>query len=719
VIALPLAIAFGVASYGPLGPAYGAMGAMAGLMGAALTGLLASLFGGCRPQVTGPTGPMSIVARSTIASLLMTPLLAALPSEELIPSVIWLFSLTVILGGLLQWFLAWSKLGNLVRGLPYPVVAGFMNGVSILILINQIKPFLGWDNDSPWSQVFSLDWTATHFLALATSVVTALLMILLPKVNKKIPPAFFSLLLGTLFFYFLPKMLSLPLESLSQESLIIGPIPSGLLTPVFFQGLHSIGQLLFQPSILSIVVLQSLVLGLLGTIDTLMTSVIADLKTGERHNSNRELFGQGLGNMITGIFGALPGAGATVRTLSNIDSGGKTGLSGIFHSLFLMASLVFLGPLFQIIPLPVLAAILVVIAIKMIDIWSLELLRKSSARSDSLVLLTVTAFTILTDLVIAVGLGFLLAAILFVRKQKSLGTQLVFTDGRYLRSCVQRNRRQEQVLIQEGQTLHVVQIRGNLFFGSSDELLGRIEENMKDRQRIVLDMEKLVSLDLTGGKMLLDLIRRWTGEGKKIYWGGWKEESTTALFLRDLGIENILPQEMLFPSFDQAMEKAEDHLLDRHQVYRTSLSIQDLEFFSSLENSEQEILLALFEEKALSPGDYLFYQGQDSKELCFVLEGTIEVNGFEEATQRIARVAAYGPGQHLGLMSWLEGKAKEYTARAAGEVRIAFIPEESLNHLLEANPSLGLHLMKIWARQLAMRVRRFQNTDLHLSERNN
>jgi SulP family sulfate permease len=246
-------------------------------------------------------------------------------------------------------------------------------------------------------------------------------------------------------------------------------------------------------------------------------------QAGTRHSSSRELFGQGLGNVVSGIFGGLPGAGATVRTLSNIQNGGRTRWSGAFHGLLILLGLLVLGPFFMVIPLPVLGAILVVIALKMVDTWSVELTRRRSARGDSLVLWLVTGVTVFSNLIIAVSSGLILAGIIFVRRQKAVGTRLKFSDGLHLRSCVQRSEAQDEVLQEFGQEIQVVQIRGNLFFGTSDDLMGDLEHRFPEGKITVLDMEQLTSLDLTGGKMLIDLLRRWVSDNKTLLWGGWKE----------------------------------------------------------------------------------------------------------------------------------------------------------------------------------------------------
>lgn len=717
-IALPLALAFGVTAYGPLGPAYGALGAAAGLTGAVLTGFFASLFGGCAPQVTGPTGPMSIAARGAFASLLASPYIEALPVEQRAAAVIWLFAVSAVLGGGIQWLLAWSRLGNLVRGIPYPVVAGFMNGVSLLILFDQLFPALGWTETSRMADMLVWPWPPDASVAVIASTTTVLVLFLLPRVTHKIPASLAALLIGTGVYYAGSWLIEPSLLQIDQNSQLVGRIPQTLPLPILLFNARQWAGLLIRPGILTILFQQALVLGLLGIIDTLLTSVIADLKTGERHNSNHELFGQGLGNILAGVFGALPGAGATVRTLANIEAGGRTGISGMVHALVLLASLLVFAPLVQGIPLPVLAALMVVLAIRMVDYWSIELLRKRSARGDSLILWLVTAVTVAADLIIALTAGLILAAFLFVRRQTALGASVVYSDRRYLKSRVIRSEANEEILVEHGKNIQIVKLTGSLFFGSSDDIMGQLEQQLSGSSIAVLDMEGLRNLDLTGGRMLIDLTKKLQNDGVSLYWGGWQPNMQASRFLIDLGLEEVLAPQRLLPDADAALEKAETENLDRCGFCCEKLTVTQLDFFAALNSQEQAYLSKLFTPLHLQAGDMLYRKGDPGGDLHFILEGIVEIHGnlHDDGNDNEHRIAAYGTGQHLGLTSWLESRPHPYTATALTTVHLACMSGSSLRSMLEAHPSLGLHLMQIWARQLAGRVRRSREREIHRSQ---
>ncbi|AFG38340.1 SLC26A/SulP transporter family protein [Spirochaeta africana] len=732
-IALPLALAFGVTAYGPLGSGYGALGAAAGLTGAALTGLLASLFGGCRPQVTGPTGPMSMAARGAIASLIGVPAIAALPAAEQAPAVILLFSVSVVLGGGVQWLMAWSRLGNLVRGIPYPVVAGFMNGVSVLIILDQLPPALGID---AWrlSATGLLPAASPEAVpAMLSAAAAALTAVLLPRaaagarrgrtriIASRLPAPLLALILGSGVYFLTAALLQPQLLTVANPQLV-GPIPAGVPLPRLLLDIGSWLPLLGRAGIPGIILQQALVLGLLGIIDTLLTSVIADLKTGERHNSDRELYGQGLGNIAAGLFGALPGAGATVRTLANIEAGGRTGLSGMTHAAILLGSLLLFGPLVQWIPLPVLAALMVVLAVRMVDYWSIELLRKRSARSDSLVLWLVTAVTVAADLIIALSAGMVLAALLFVRRQTALGIDLHSSDRRYLKSRVIHSETDEQALAENGRDIRILQVAGSLFFGSADDIIGRMEQQLSGARIAVLDLHRLRNLDLTGGKMLLDLLDRLQHTGSSLYLGGLSTASQAGRFLQELGLGLIISADRLLPDGDLALQQAEAERLADCGFCSERIQPAELDFLAALQPPEQQLLLPLLQQRSLSPGQILYHAGDPGHEISFILNGLMEIRGSLYGDTGLAspdraaaghRVAAYGTGQHLGLTAWLERRPHAYTARAIGKVELACIDGEQLHRLLELHPSLGLHLLEFWSRQLAGRVRRSWEREIH------
>ncbi|MCA3580506.1 MAG: SulP family inorganic anion transporter, partial [Bradyrhizobium sp.] len=326
VIALPLALAFGVQS---------GLGAAAGLYGAIALGILAAALGGTRTQASGPTGPMTVVSASVVAT--------AIATTGSVEAGLGIALLAFLCGGILQVVLGLVGVGKYVKFFPYPVVSGFMSGVGLIIIVLQIWPFLGSASPKSPLEVFTRiaePIAAVNWSAVMLGAITVAVYYLFPRVTKAVPNVLVALLVGTLVAVFAD--LDVP---------NVGAIPSAI------PGLQLDQMFSVSPEHYPLIIGFGVTLALLGSIDSLLTSVIADNITKTKHDSRRELIGQGIGNSVAAIFGGIPGAGATKGTVVNINAGGTTRLSGVVHGLFLLAVLLGLGRFAGYIPLSVLAGL--------------------------------------------------------------------------------------------------------------------------------------------------------------------------------------------------------------------------------------------------------------------------------------------------------------------------------------------------------------------------
>jgi SulP family sulfate permease len=374
IVALPLALAFGVAS---------GAGPIAGMYGAVCVGFFAALFGGTPSQISGPTGPMTIVAASIFTQFAGQPAVA--------------FTV-VVMAGAFQILFAYARLGRFINLMPYPVISGFMTGVGCILIIMQLEPLLGYPGQQ--SVVNALSVLPSDLLrpvgsALFTGLLALGLVLYLPKkLTRIIPAPLLALVVCTLIALLLP------------DQRVIGEIPSAW--PQW-----QVPSL--DLSLLNQMLLSAAVLAALGSIDSLLTSLVADNMTRNFHDSDKELMGQGLGNMMAGLAGGIPGAGATIRTLSNIHAGGRTVLSGIIHALVLLAVILGLGPLLSPVPYAVLAGILVKVGIDVID-WRFIRRLHRAPRIDFILMLAVLAMTVFVDVITAVGVGVVLASLAMVKE---------------------------------------------------------------------------------------------------------------------------------------------------------------------------------------------------------------------------------------------------------------------------------------------------------------
>ena len=384
VVALPLALAFGVQS--GLGPAAGIYGAMA-------LGFFAAWLGGTASQVSGPTGPMTVVSAGLAATIA-----ARYDSlEEALGAIL----LTFLLAGAIQVLLGILRVGKYIRLVPYPVVSGFMTGIGVIIILLQVFPVFGMASPPAIIDVFlriSEPLASMNWMTIVLAASTLGIILFFSKITKAVPSTLVALIVMTL----------VPL-GLGWDVPRIGKIPLGL------PDLHIAGMFHVEAHLWSTIIADAAALSMLGALDSLLTSLVADSMTRTRHDSERELIGQGIGNMVTAAIGGIPGAGATMRTVVNIQSGGRTRISGMVHGLLLLMILLGLGQYAAHIPLAVLAGILISVGMGIMDIRGIKQLRYAP-RADAAVLALVLVFTVFFDLIQAVALGLALASLLFMKR---------------------------------------------------------------------------------------------------------------------------------------------------------------------------------------------------------------------------------------------------------------------------------------------------------------
>ena len=514
VVALPLALAFGVAS---------GLGPVAGLYGAIATGIAAAVFGGTPVQITGPTGPMTLVVAGVLATHM-------LPSGEVnLPVVVGIF----VLAGLVQVALGMFWIGTYIRYVPYPVISGFMSGIGVIIILQQMFPMLG--AEPPSSDPLSI-LRQLHLLggnikwgAVALSALTIATVFILLRFTKTVPSSLVALVALTA----LAALLKLDVA-------VIGEIPSGL-------------PRLVMPSLdfqrLPALLVAAIQLALLGAIDSLLTALVADNLTRTQHDSNRELVGQGLGNIAAGLIGGIPGAGATMRTVVNVEAGGRSRLSGVIHGLFLAAVLLGLSGLVQHVPRAVLAGLLVAVGIGIIDCRGFSHIRKVP-RSDGFLMLLVLVLTVVTDLIIAVAAGLIIASFVFMKKVSDVaGRQTTLTP-------VVDEPWADELTIPDAirNKLFIKHVDGPLFFGFASQFLAIARQAMAQSRLLVLRMDRISYMDQTGVYALKDALTRLIAAGVRVLVVGVSVAHVDLLEKLQV-IPAVVPESDVFSDFD-ALKKA-------------------------------------------------------------------------------------------------------------------------------------------------------------------
>jgi SulP family sulfate permease len=519
VVALPLALAFGEAS---------GAGPIAGVYGAILVGFFAALFGGTPSQISGPTGPMIVVFAGVFASL----------SGDLS-----LVFATVILAGLIQILFGVLGFGQYIRLVPYPVVSGFMSGIGCIIIALQLARLFGHEPQGGGTIPALLEVpnaiSNPNLEALGIGVLTLAMVFLWPASwGRYLPGPLAALIVGT--------VASLGLSNVP----VLGAIPTGL--PEFIMPSLSNDTLL-------IVFEAALILAILGAIDSLLTSLVADNMTRTRHRSNRELIGQGVGNVAAGFFGGIPGAGATMRTVVNIRTGGVTKISGMLHSLLLLAVVLILAPLASKIPHAVLAGILVKVGYDIIDLSYLKRAHRGP-RFDLALMVMVLSLTVFVDLITAVVAGVVVAAVAFVKQVAD--AQLAAAAGENDDSKDGLSDAETALLEECGDRLTYFDFGGPLSFGAAADLGHHVRERIspKHHTSLVLHFGRVPFMDVSAVRAVETIAQDAAHAGKHLYVCGLN--NAVAANFEGLGASAHLPTEIRFENRLDALTAARDWIFE-------------------------------------------------------------------------------------------------------------------------------------------------------------
>ncbi len=519
VVALPMALAFGVAS--GAGPA-------AGLYGAVLVGLFAALFGGTPTLISEPTGPMTVVMTAVIANLV-----AANPENGMAMAFT-----VVMLAGVFQILFGALKLGHYVTMMPYTVISGFMTGIGVILIILQLGPFLG-HATPPGGVLGTLERLPTlvtdiRWAEAALAAFTFGLIVLFPsRLQRMLPPQLIALLAGSLISVFLLA---------DMDIRRIGEIPTGL---------PELQLPVFSAAQWQLMVVDAAVLAMLGSIDALLTSVIAENLTRKEHSSDKELFGQGMGNLASGLFGGIPGAGATMGTVVNIQTGGRSALSGLTRAVLLLIVVMWAADLTAHIPLAVLAGIAVKVGVDIID-WSFLKRAHRVSPKAAWIMYGVIALTVFVDLITAVALGVFIANVLTIERMVKLQSQSVkaITDPGECTKLTQ----DEQTLLEraEGRIL-VMRLGGPLIFGVA-KAISRQHAVLQEHQVLILDFSDVPVLGVSSSLALEKIALEDMQHDRPVFIAGATGEVRKRLVR--LGMTERLPQGHIVKTRQEALEKA-------------------------------------------------------------------------------------------------------------------------------------------------------------------
>ena len=517
IVALPLALAFAIAS---------GVKPEQGLYTAIIAGFAISMLSGSRVQIGGPTGAFIVIIYGIIQRFGYDGLATA----------------TLIAGALLV-IMGLARFGSIIKYIPYPVTVGFTSGIALIIFAGQVRDFLGLDMPGVPSE-FIDKWEAYfHYLhtfnpyALGIGALALAIVIFWPRLTHRVPGSLVAIVVTSL----LVKFMKLPVETIFSH---FGPVSGGFpplrIPSLSFETVRQV----FSPAVS---------IALLAGIESLLSAVVADGMTGRRHRSNMELVAQGVANMVSPLFGGIPATGAIARTATNIKNGGQTPVAGMVHALTLLGILLFLGKWAALVPMPALAAILIVVAYNMSE-WRLFMRLFKSPKSDVLVLLCTFVLTVFLDLVVAIQVGVVLASLLFMRRM----TQV--SQASYLNGAVYDEEGRDDPNSLERRTIppgvEVFEIDGPFFFGAAEKFKHALYEVHEKPIVLILRVRKVLTIDATGLRALEDIMKMTRREGTLLLLSGVHAQPLIAL--QRSGLLDKLSEDNVFGNIDNALDRARE-----------------------------------------------------------------------------------------------------------------------------------------------------------------
>jgi len=701
LVALPSAIAFGVATYAFLGEAYAAQGAVAGMVGAAVLALVASAWGGAPRLVTAPCAP-AVAVLSALAIELVSR--GTAPADTVL-----LLLVTAMLAGAMQAGFGLARLGQLIKYMPYPVVSGYLSGVGLTIILSQISKLLGASGSTAW-QAALVSPALWDWRAIVIGLTTMAVMALAPRITRDLPAAILALAAGALA-YLVLAVAGFASWQLEGNPLVVGSLLAGAagMGEALAQRWEAVGR--FGMRDLAGLLVPALTLAVLLSIDTLKTCVVLDAMTRTRHDSNRTLVGQGLGNLACALAGGMAGAGTMGATLVNLSSGGRTRWSGVWVGVLSSLAFLVLGPVLAWVPLGALAGLLLMVGIRMLDRESLHFLASRQTMLDFAVIATVVLVALTVGLIAASGAGIVLAIGLFLREQVSGSVVVRRNLGSQRFSKRVRTTAERKLLEQQGALSVVLELQGSLFFGTTDQLYRALEPELALRRYVVLDMRRIQSVDVTAVHMLRQVEDQLAERGGRLMFSGVPERVPSGRdiqrYFREVGLAQGGNGAQLFGELGDALEWIEDQWITQAQIpcsQEAPLELCDMELFAGRKPETLADLLAGMQTRSCPAGERVFARGEGGDEIYLIRRGIVRiVLPLDDARGR--HLASFGQGSFFGEMAFLDHQPRSADAVAFTECELYLLSRKRFDALVEHHKLLGLNLMEALASLLAARLR--------------
>ncbi len=714
LVALPSTIAYGLMSFASLGPQYASMAAIGAILGTIPLCLIAPLFGGVKGLVSAPTAATAAVISVFVAELVKR---GNIPID-VIPVYV---TMLCLFAGLLQIIIGNFGGGKFIKYIPYPVITGYLSGLSVLVLIGQLPKLIGLPKDTNLiNGIFMVGYWKWESITIGC--ITILFMALARRYTKKVPAVIVGLVAGFIT-YWLIAIVDPALRTLDNNHYVLGEISTSA-SAIMANVTHRWA--LFQYlnfDALKTVLVPGMTLTLLLSINTLNTCIVLDAVTYAHHDPKKELMVQGLGNIATGLFCGIPGAGILTSSIENIRSGGKTSKSVLFVGINSLIVLLLFGKFVAWIPLPALAGILIMVAFSLIDFTIFSMLKHRSTVFDFIVILTVVIAAAELDLIKAAGVGISMAILLFLKEQMGATVIRRKLFGNQVFSKKVRMAHERDVLENKGTETIIIQLHGQLFFGTTDQLFSKLEPYFSTCKFIVLDMHRIQSVDYTAANMLKKILVRIVENNGYLIFSSIPEVLSTGQnpkkYLKDFGLLHN-DRVKLFDDLDTTLAWIEDKVLLDENVHKFDnnrfLDLAEIEFFTGFsENFLDTIRLCLIEKK-YNAGEYIFRTNEESDEIYFVRQGNIKIelplnDGKHFHLQTICMGGIFGEGAFIGTVT------RSADALSVDETDLYVLSRDKFNQATKLHPEVAGVFFERLALIIANRLRQ-ANVELKVFQEN-
>jgi len=714
ILTVPVSMGYGILSVYPLGDHYISYGILAGLYSAIFVPIVAVLLGADTPMMYAPRSVVAFL----LSSIVMHSLVRAnngLVDLANVGQVLTLVFFVVFVAGLFQALVGALRLGSLVRYIPSPVMAGFQNAAALLILFSQLDTLFGFRSHVapfriPWRLGSAEPWT------LIVGIVTALAMWQAGRVSKKIPPAIMGLVAGTAVYYVLRA------AGAGVLGPVIGAMPSAMPRPSYLADLASLAMAPATWPLLVHMLPGALSLAIVASLDGLLCAKTVEGVTGMRTRGNQELVRLGLGNMVAACFGSISSGVNLGSSFANYRSGGRTRASVLITALLLLLAVLVLPPLIAFIPRAVIAGLLVVVSLQLFDGWSLQIVRRLLAREfvhwksmllDLVVILLVATVAIVSNLVAAVGIGVGITILSFLFRISRSAVRRALR-GDVIRSRRTRDPAQMETLRKNGRAILILELEGPIFFGTAEELAGRVEAALRDGVvYAILDLRRVTDIDTTGARILLQLHQKLVRDGKSLLVSHVKRSGRVADFLQDMGVIRALTRERVFHDTDQALEWAENHLL-AHQPGDAGAgdeyALDRLDVLAGLDGGERDFVQSLLVSRSYGKGDAVLREGDRGRDLFIIARGSASVKIRLPGEAREHRLATFSAGTVFGEMALLDRQPRSATVVADEELACYVLTEDGFDTLTREHGAIAIKILSNLGRELSRRLRTASRT---------